>query len=57
MIAREDRSERRERIDELLQEIDAQRRRQLLLEASGVYAPGLELQAAQTQRQLEELVR
>jgi hypothetical protein len=55
--AREDRSEHRRLIDELLREIDTQRRRQLLLEASGVYAPGLEWEAAQTRRQLAELVR
>jgi hypothetical protein len=57
MISREDRAEHRQRIDQLLRKIDAQRRHQLLLEASGVYAPGLEREAACTRRQLEELVR
>jgi hypothetical protein len=57
VTGRDDRSEHRQRIDELLQVIDAQRRHRLLLEASGVYAPGLEQQAAHTRRQLAELVR
>jgi hypothetical protein len=57
VTAREDRSEHRQRIDELLREIDTQRRQQLLLEASGAYAPRLEREAAQTRRQLAELVR
>jgi hypothetical protein len=57
MTGRENRAEHRQRIDELLREIDAQRRRQLLLEASGVYAPGLEKEEVRTRRQLEELVR
>lgn len=56
MSAAEDRAERRQRIDELLSQIDAQRRQQLLLEASGAYAPGLEQEAIQTRRQLAELV-
>jgi hypothetical protein len=57
VIGRDDRAEHRQRIDELLREIDAQRRHQLLLEASGVYAPGLEQEEVRTRRQLEELVR
>ena len=52
-----DRGGRRERIDDLLREIDAQRRQQLLLEAAGAYAPGLEQEARQTREQLAELVR
>jgi hypothetical protein len=57
MTGRENQAEHRQRIDELLREIDAQRRHQLLLEVSGVYAPGLEQEAARTRRQLAELVR
>jgi hypothetical protein len=53
----EDRTVRRQRIDDLLREIDAQRRKQLLLEASGAYAPGLEQEARQAREQLAELVR
>ena len=45
--ARDDRRQR-QRIDELLREIDAQRQQQLLLEAAGAYAPGLEQEARQT---------
>jgi hypothetical protein len=48
---------RADRVDELLRQIDEQRRRQLLLEASGVYAPGLEREAEETRQQLAELVR
>jgi hypothetical protein len=55
--ARDDRSERRRRVDDLLREIDAQRRQQLLLEAAGAYAPGLERESRQTREQLAELVR
>jgi hypothetical protein len=55
--ARDDRAERRRRVDDLLREIDAQRRQQLLLEAAGAYAPGLERESSQTRRQLAELVR
>jgi hypothetical protein len=47
----------RSRVDELLQQIDAQRRRALLLEASGAYAPGLERETEQTRRQLADLLR
>ena len=56
MSPREERDGRRQRIDELLGEIDAQRRQQLLLEAAGAYAPGLEQEAMQTREQLAELV-
>lgn len=56
MSLRDDRAERRQRIDDLLREIDAQRRQQLLLEAAGAYAPGLELEARQTRQRLAELV-
>jgi len=47
---------RRRRVDELLGQIDAQRRQQLLLEAAGAYAPGLEREAGETRQQLAELV-
>ncbi|HJU37676.1 MAG TPA: hypothetical protein VJ716_09710 [Gaiellaceae bacterium] len=57
MIGRGGRPLHRERVDELLREIDAQRRRQLLLEAAGAYAPGLEREVELTRRQLAELVR
>lgn len=52
-----DRAQHRLQVDELLQQIDAQRRQQLLLEAAGAQAPALELEAAQTRQQLAELVR
>ena len=52
-----DRAGHRRRIDDLLRRIDAQRRQQLLLEAAGAYAPGLEQEASQTRQQLAELVR
>jgi hypothetical protein len=54
--ADDDRSLHRQRIDDLLREIDAQRRQQLLLEAAGAYAPSLEQEASQTRRKLAELV-
>ena len=57
MSARDDRVERRQRVDELLREIDAQRRQQLLLEAAGAYAPGLERESRQTRQQLADLIR
>ena len=57
MSAREESAARRQRVDELLREIDAQRRQQLLLEAVGAYAPGLEQEARRTREQLAELVR
>jgi hypothetical protein len=53
---RDERAAHRQRIDELLGQIDAQRRQKLLLEAAGAYAPGLELEAEQTRQQLAELV-
>lgn len=56
MTGRDDRALRRQQIDDLLSEIDAQRRRQLLLEAAGAAAPGLEVEAEQTRRQLAELL-
>lgn len=57
MSVRDDRGTRRQRVDDLLREIDAQRRQQLLLEASGAYAPGLEQEAMQARQRLAELVR
>jgi len=53
----DDRAVHRQRIDDLLREIDAQRRQQLLLEAVGAYAPGLERESRQARRRLAELVR
>jgi hypothetical protein len=50
------RSEYRRTVDELLQQIDDQRRQQLLLEAAGAEAPGLEQEAERTRQQLAELV-
>jgi hypothetical protein len=50
-------SSRADQIDDLLRQIDAQRRQQLLLEAAGAYAPGLEQEANQTREQLARLVR
>jgi hypothetical protein len=57
VTGRDDRAVRRQRVDELLSEIDAQRRRQLLLEAAGAYAPGLAREVESIRRQLAELVR
>jgi hypothetical protein len=57
MNARDERTGHRQRIDELLIQIDAQRRQQLLLEAAGAYAPGLEQEARETREQLAQLVR
>ena len=57
MSARENQAGHRQRIDELLRQIDAQRRQQLLLEAAGAYAPGLEQETRQTRERLAELVR
>jgi len=56
MTAREERVLRRDRVDELLRQIDAQRRQRLLLEAAGAYAPGLERESEQTREQLARLV-
>ena len=47
---------RRDRVDELLRQIDAQRRQRLLLEAAGAEAPGLEQEAEQTRQRLAQLV-
>jgi hypothetical protein len=52
----DERAQHRQRIDELLGQIDAQRRQQLLIEAAGAYAPTLELEAQQTRQQLAELL-
>jgi hypothetical protein len=49
--------QRRRQVDELLREIDAQRRQQLLLEAAGAHAPALEREAERTRRALADLVR
>ena len=57
MSAREERLGHRQQIDDLLRQIDAQRRQQLLLEAAGAYAPGLEQETRQTRERLAELVR
>jgi hypothetical protein len=57
MSALDDPVVHRQRIDELLDQIDAQRRQRLLLEAAGAYAPGLEQEARQTREQLAQLVR
>jgi hypothetical protein len=54
--SRDDRAAHRQRIDDLLSEIDAQRRQQLLLEAAGAHAPALERDAEQTRQQLAELL-
>ena len=56
MTVRDERVLHRDRVDELLRQIDAQRRQRLLLEAAGAYAPGLEKEAQQTRRQLARLV-
>ena len=56
MSSGDDRAQRRRQVDELLQQIDAQRRQQLLLEAAGAYAPALELEAERTRQELAELV-
>jgi hypothetical protein len=57
VTSREDRAAHRQTVDALLQQIDDQRRQQLLLEASGVYAPGLEQEAMRTRQELAELFR
>ena len=56
MTAGDDRTRRRQRVDELLRQLDDQRRRQLLLEAAGAQAPALERETQQTRRRLAELV-
>jgi len=53
----DDRTQHRRQVDELLRQIDDQRRQRLLLEAAGAYAPGLEQEATETRQQLAELVR
>jgi hypothetical protein len=57
MTPHEDRSLRRHQVDELLRQIDDQRRQRLLLELSGVHSPDLEQEAELTRQQLAELVR
>jgi hypothetical protein len=57
VTSRDDSATRRQAVDDLLRQIDDQRRKQLLLEASGVYAPGLEQEARQTRQELAQLVR
>ena len=57
MTSLDDRATHRQTVDDLLQRIDDQRRQQLLLEASGVYAPGLEQEAMRTRQELAQLVR
>jgi hypothetical protein len=52
----DDRALRRNRVEDLLRTIDAQRRQQLLLEAAGAQAPRLELDAQETRRELADLV-
>lgn len=56
MTGHDERALHRQRVDELLGQVDAQRRQQLLLEAAGAYAPGLEQEAEQTRQQLADLV-
>ena len=56
MTSRDDGAPRRQRVDELLEQIDAQRRQRLLLEAAGAYAPGLEREAELTRQRLAELL-
>lgn len=51
------RTQRRRQVDDLLRQIDAQRRQQLLLEAAGAHAPALEQEAERTRQQLADLVR
>jgi hypothetical protein len=56
MTRRDDRALHRRRVDELLQQIDDQRRQRLLLEAGGMHAPRLEWEAERTRQQLAEVV-
>jgi hypothetical protein len=53
---RDERALRRSRVDDLLRQIDLQRRQRLLLEAAGAQAPALEREAEQTRQELAELV-
>jgi hypothetical protein len=57
VTSRDDSAAHRQAVDDLLQQIDDQRRQQLLLEASGVYAPGLEQEAMRTRQELARIVR
>ena len=57
MSALDDRTLHRQRIDELLGQIDAQRRQLLLLGVAGASAPGLERETEQTRQQLANLIR
>ena len=57
MTSRNDSAAHRQAVDDLLRQIDDQRRKQLLLEASGVYAPGLEQEAMRTRQELAQIVR
>lgn len=57
MSSNENRAQHRQEIDELLRQIDAQRRQQLLLEAAGAQAPALEREAERTRQALAELIR
>jgi len=57
VTGRDDTAPRRYEVDELLRRIDDQRRRRLLLEASGAYAPGLEREAEETRQQLADLLQ
>jgi hypothetical protein len=56
MTARDERALHRDRVDDLLRQIDAQRRQRLLLEAAGAQAPALEREAEQTRQALARLV-
>jgi hypothetical protein len=56
MTGGDDTAGRRYQVDKLLQQIDDQRRQQLLLEASGAYAPGLEREVEETRQRLADLV-
>lgn len=57
MSSRDERSARRQQVDELLRRIDVMRRRRLVLEAAGAHSPGLDRAAEQTRQELAELVR
>jgi hypothetical protein len=57
VISRDDSAAHRQAVDDLLRQIDHQRQKQLLLEASGVYAPGLEQEAIRTRQELAQIVR
>jgi hypothetical protein len=57
VTSRDDQASHRRAVDELLRQIDDQRRRQLLHEVSGVYSPGLALEAERTRQELAEILR